>query len=119
MNIMLVTVSERTREIGLRKAVGAKAQHIVSQFLAESILLTTIGGGIGLLFATAMSSKVTDIFEIQAGGPGRGAAETAAIVDSNTILIALSVSILAGVIFGLYPAIKASRKDPVESLRYE
>lgn len=119
MNIMLVTVSERTREIGLRKAVGAKARHIVSQFLTESISLTTIGGGIGLLLAIAMSSKVTEIFEIQAGGPGRGIAETSAIVDGNTILIALSVSVLTGVVFGLYPAIKASRKDPVESLRYE
>lgn len=121
MNIMLVTVSERTREIGLRKAVGAKGRHIVSQFLTESILLTSIGGSVGLLIAVAMSGQVTEIFEIQAGGAGRGGAatEAAAVIDSNTILVALGVSILAGVIFGLYPAIKASRKDPVESLRYE
>jgi putative ABC transport system permease protein len=119
MNIMLVTVSERTREIGLRKAVGAKARHIVSQFLTESILLTALGGSAGLLIAISLSSKVTDIFEIQAGGPGGAANETIAIVDFNTILIALGVSVLAGVIFGLYPAIQASRKDPVESLRYE
>jgi putative ABC transport system permease protein len=119
MNIMLVTVSERTREIGLRKAVGAKGRHIVSQFLTESILLTGMGGAVGLLGAVGLSKKVADIFSIQASGPGRGATETVAIIDSSTIMIALGVSVFAGVIFGLYPAIKASKKDPVESLRYE
>ncbi len=119
MNIMLVTVSERTREIGLRKALGAKQIDIVWQFLSESIILTVLGGTFGLIAAVLASSQVTNIFEIRAGGPGRGAGETVAVIDANTIFIALAASILAGLIFGFWPALKASRKDPVESLRYE
>lgn len=117
MNIMLVTVTERTREIGLRRAVGAKKRHITMQFLTESVMLTFLGGVIGVLVGMAFSTKAGDIISVGRGS-SRGA-DITAVVDVKTIVLALTISILVGVVFGLFPAIKAARKDPVEALRYE
>ena len=107
MNIMLVSVTERTREIGLRMAVGARARDIMRQFLVESILLCLIGGLVGILLGNRASWLVTYFL----GWPTEAspAAVAAAIIVSGTV----------GIVFGFYPAWKASRLDPIEALRYE
>ncbi len=112
MNIMLVTVSERTREIGLRKAIGATPQAIRNQFLIEAILLTSIGGLAGILAGSAVSYAI-------ALGARYAGYDWAFIISPVAVLLALGVSVLTGVTFGLYPAIKASKLDPIDALRYE
>lgn len=120
MNIMLVTVTERTREIGLRRALGAKSKHIVYQFLIESVLLTLIGGLLGVAIGILFGSNVTNLIG-NFGGPGRGgnSTDTKVVIDLTTVFLAVGISSLIGIIFGLFPAIKASKLDPVEALRYE
>ena len=106
MNIMLVSVTERTREIGLRMAVGARSHHILRQFLVEAVLLCIAGGAIGIVPGH--------------GGDHRPLAQ--ALADRTSIpaiIIAVVVSAGVGVIFGFYPAWKASRLDPIEALRHE
>ncbi|HOK84609.1 MAG TPA: ABC transporter permease [Pseudothermotoga sp.] len=107
MNIMLVTVAERTREIGVRKAVGANRRHILIQFLLESIILTFVAGIIGVGAGIFLSKGIALIGSIQTA------------VTPLVILIAVSVSIAVGVFFGVFPALKASKLNPVEALRYE
>lgn len=112
MNIMLVTVSERTREIGLRKALGATSKNIRRQFLAESVLLTVSGGLIGVIAGTIVS------FLIALGAKYAGY-DWKFGVSLAAILLAVGVSVAIGVTFGLYPANKASKLDPIDALRYE
>ena len=107
MNIMLVSVTERTREIGIRIAVGAQPGDIKLQFLIEAITLSLLGGGIGVL-AGIGASRLVAVF-----------ADFNAIVSTGSILLAFSVSFAIGVFFGFYPARKAARLDPIEALRYE
>jgi len=107
MNIMLVSVTERTREIGLRLAVGARPRDILGQFLIEATTLSTIGGVFGVGFGTAAAYLVAQM----AGWPS--------LVSANAILIAVGFSALVGIFFGLYPAKRAARLDPIEALRRE
>jgi len=113
MNIMLVSVTERTREIGLRKALGATDGNILSQFLLEAIMLTVIGGVIGILLGALFSFAITQVIN-----RGYGLAWEFAL-PLNAVLLGIGVSSGIGLIFGLYPASQASRKSPIESLRYE
>ncbi len=107
MNILLVSVTERTREIGVRMAVGAKRRHIMMQFLIEAMTLSLVGGLLGIVLGVA-GAKLTTLI---AGWP--------TIISGNVILLAFFFSLVVGLFFGLYPANKASRLNPIEALRYE
>lgn len=112
LNIMLVTVAERTREIGLRKAVGATNGNILKQFLFESGLLTLLGGIVGIIVGILVS------FLAYVGARAAGL-DWAFIISPISVVLSVGISILTGVVFGLYPAYKASRLSPIEALRYE
>lgn len=113
MNIMLVSVTERTREIGLRKAVGATYKEIMSQFLVESVLLTLLGGLIGVFFGVLISMLTGFIL-------AEYFVETWQIViPPNAIALAAAVSTTVGLVFGIYPARRAAKLDPISALRYE
>ena len=107
MNIMLVSVTERTREIGLRMAVGARARDILRQFLVEAVVLCLLGGAIGILLGCGGSIAVRFFMHWPTE------------ISVPAIIAAVGVSAAVGVVFGFYPAWKASRLDPIEALRYE
>ena len=112
LNIMLATVAERTREIGLRKAVGATNMAIMRQFLLEAGTLTFLGGIIGIITGAIISYLIFLLMKYLGY-------DWAFVVSVTSVLLAIGVSILTGVIFGLYPALKASRLNPIDALRYE
>jgi len=108
MNIMLVTVTERTREIGLRKAVGAQKNDILLQFLVEAMTLSLVGGGMGVLIAAGGTTAL-----------GRLLPDLEAQVQPSSVLLATVISVSVGVFFGIYPANRASSLNPIDALRYE
>ncbi|MHC4984533.1 MAG: ABC transporter permease [Planctomycetota bacterium] len=107
MNIMLATVTERTREIGVRRAIGAKRRQIVTQFLIETVVLTTIGGIIGVGAGVGFAASITLWSDMPT------------IVPLYSIILSLVISVTVGIVFGLYPAIRAARLDPITALRHE
>jgi putative ABC transport system permease protein len=113
MNIMLATVTERTREIGIRRALGAKRRDIVLQFLIEAVVQTTTGGLIGVVLGLGLVYLIPVAYRVATGLP------LPAVIDVYSIFLSVGVSVAVGVGFGLYPAWKASRLDPIEALRHE
>jgi putative ABC transport system permease protein len=107
MNIMLVSVTERTREIGIRKAVGAQRKVVLSQFIIEAIILSQIGGVIGVILGVIGGNVVGLLLEVPA------------VIPWDWALIGIGVCSLVGLTFGVYPAWKAATLDPIEALRYE
>jgi putative ABC transport system permease protein len=107
MNIMLVSVTERTREIGLRKALGARSDDILHQFALEAVALSLAGGIVGLILGVLIAWGITS------------AAKLPLVLGADTAMLALGFSALVGVAFGAYPAWRAARLDPIEALRRE
>ena len=107
MNIMLVSVTERIKEIGLRKALGAKTSDILSQFMTESVVLTMIGGILGIIVGYLIGYFVGNLLDIDS------------IVTLNSVVLAVGISSLIGIIFGIYPAARAAKLNPIDALRYE
>ncbi len=107
MNMMLTTVTERTREIGLRQAIGAEKQAIVGQFLGEAVLLTVLGGLIGVILGYGASQLISRL------------AQTPTTVSGSSVALAFGVSALIGLVFGFYPAQRAAKLNPIEALRFE
>ena len=108
MNIMLVSVTERTREIGIRKALGAKGKHIRLQFVIEAGTTSALGGIIGILFGVASASVVSTLWE-----------DFTAVPTAEAIMLAFGISVAIGVLFGYLPANKAAKLNPIEALRHE
>jgi putative ABC transport system permease protein len=107
MNIMLVSVTERTREIGIRRAVGAKKRNILTQFISEAIILCQVGGVIGAILGIAAGNAAAILLKVPP------------VFPLDWMLLAMLICSVVGIVFGTYPAIKAANMDPVESLRYE
>ncbi|MFN8532267.1 MAG: ABC transporter permease [Dehalococcoidia bacterium] len=111
MNIMLVSVTERTREIGIRKAVGAKRRDILAQFLVEAVVVSVVGGGIGIGLG-ALAGRLLQNLPM-------GTQRLQALVTPDAVLLAFGVSVAIGLFFGIYPATRAAALNPIEALRYE
>jgi putative ABC transport system permease protein len=107
MNIMLATISERTREIGIRRALGARKRDIIVQFLSETLLLTLMGGILGIILGSLIPFLVTYFGNMPT------------VITTSSLVLAFGISALVGITFGLYPAYRAANMDPIESLRHE
>jgi putative ABC transport system permease protein len=107
MNIMLATVLERTREIGIRRAIGARQADIVRQFLTEAVMISIVGGLIGIAFGFSLSRVIA------------AAAGWSTVVTAGSVAVAFGVSVFIGLLFGIYPAVQAAKLDPIEAIRYE
>jgi len=113
MNLMLVSVTERTREIGLRKAVGATSIHVLSQFLMEAVIVSAIGGGIGIFAGLVMAQVSSGLIALVLNHTVHS------VISLKAIIVAVVFIFLVGVFFGLYPAVRAARLDPSKALSYE
>ena len=107
MNIMLVSVTERTREIGIRLAVGARGRDVLQQFLTEAVLLSVLGGGLGVATGFWLAPLLTKLFQFPT------------LISNSSVIMAFTVSAVIGIVFGFFPALKAARLDPIDALRYE
>jgi putative ABC transport system permease protein len=113
MNIMLVSVTERTREIGIRKALGAKRRDILRQFLTEAAMISLVGSGVGVIGGFVMSRLVSGLSLGMGGGEG-----ITAVISGDIIILAIGVAILIGIVSGIYPALRAARLNPIDALHY-
>jgi putative ABC transport system permease protein len=120
MNIMLVSVTERTREIGVRKALGARRRHILTQFLLEALTITCLGGvmGIALSYLLVWAIGTRPFLATLLDDPTRRT-DIQLVMSGSILLTSTAILGLAGVLSGLWPAVRASRLDPIEALRYE
>jgi len=119
MNIMLVSVSQRTREIGVEKALGAKRYHILTQFLAEAMVITFAGGVVGIVLAYLISWTAGSLTLYSAIAKNAESGDIQLIIDPTALVVSTVILILVGLVSGMLPAIKAANLDPIEALRYE
>jgi putative ABC transport system permease protein len=107
MNVMLVAVTERTQEIGIRKALGATSRQIINQFLTEAVVISTYGGILGIIVSVLINLGLRIVTNLQPA------------LSWQVMLLATAVSVIVGLVFGIMPAVKAARKDPIDTLRYQ